>query len=337
MKNAFFALCLLALQPLLAKADLKPYEKSKPNWEVTGTKPAPDLPAGTGQFVVSFVDEDNNPMTDSMAVRHNQVWKFYYPNEKGIIYIGLKEGIYKFEFFSNGEHFTVYTDSILLKERTQVAMTVRYSRAFYPVITEKPVIYFYPEKETQMNVQLTVNGSLGFTYPKYNNGWNFTADTNGVLHMNGNQYDYLFWDGVANINFSNVNMNEGAIVHRDSVAIFFERSLTAMGFTPRERQDFITYWCPQMQNTETSFIQFISQSVYDDAAPLSVTPRPDNVNRVFMIWCDGSRYNKTDLTPQKFTPLNREGFDVLEWGGAHFNPDLIPVLETTGFNYQDKH
>jgi hypothetical protein len=337
MKNALFSLILAILIPQLAKADLTPFEKSAPKWEITGTKPAPYLPAGTGQFAVTFADEDNKPMTDSMAVRHNQMWKFYYPNDKGIIYIGLKEGIYKFEFFCNGDYFTVYTDSILLKERTQVALTVRYFRAYYPVITEKPVIYFYPEKETQMNVQLSVNGSLGFTYPKYNKGWNFSADTNGVLSMNGNQYDYLFWDGEANINFSKLNMNEGAVIHRDSAAVFFERSLTAMGFTPRERQDFITYWCPQMQKTETSFIQFISQDVYDDAAPLSISPKPDNVNRVFMIWCDGARYSHAQLTPQKFTPLNREGFDVLEWGGAHFNPELIPALETTGLDFRNQH
>ena len=40
---------------------------------------------------------------------------------------------------------------------------------------EKPVIYLYPETETEVTVQLDFDGELTCTYPAYDNGWTVTA------------------------------------------------------------------------------------------------------------------------------------------------------------------
>ena len=45
----------------------------------------------------------------------------------------------------------------------------------------KPVIYLYPEEETDVTVQLDFNGTLTTTYPAYNGGWTITAQPDGTL------------------------------------------------------------------------------------------------------------------------------------------------------------
>ena len=37
--------------------------------------------------------------------------------------------------------------------------------------TEKPVIYLYPEEETEVSVTLDYDGTLTATWPTYEDGW----------------------------------------------------------------------------------------------------------------------------------------------------------------------
>ena len=58
----------------------------------------------------------------------------------------------------------------------------------------KPVIYLYPEEETQVTVQLDYAGELTCTYPAYQDGWTVTASPDGTLTDNqGQTYNYLYW------------------------------------------------------------------------------------------------------------------------------------------------
>ena len=60
----------------------------------------------------------------------------------------------------------------------------------------KPVIYLYPEQQTEVAVSLDYDGTLTAAYPAYENGWRVTAEPDGTLHdENGNEYSYLFWEG----------------------------------------------------------------------------------------------------------------------------------------------
>ena len=45
---------------------------------------------------------------------------------------------------------------------------------------EKPVIYLYPEEETEVTVKLDYNGTLTSTYPAYGDGWTVTAQPDGT-------------------------------------------------------------------------------------------------------------------------------------------------------------
>lgn len=60
---------------------------------------------------------------------------------------------------------------------------------------EKPVIYLYPEEETQVHVKLDFNGTVTSVYPAYEGGWDVVAKPDGTLTdpETGREYYCLFW------------------------------------------------------------------------------------------------------------------------------------------------
>ncbi len=264
-------------------------------------------------------------VTDSIKYSHNGVNGILRPDANGIGTVILPYGTTRFQFLYTTNFYEVYSDTINLKGGHVAKFDVLFEDATTEVICDKPVIYVYPDKTMNVAIRLNVQGTLGFTYPavttwfpynKGETGWNFTADPDGTIHMNDKEYDYLFWD--ARIPFSAERPMEttGFVVDRDSLTTFFEKNLTAMGLNAREQQDFITYWCPLMQKYEKSFVHFRFNEDYNSIATINITPKPDNLFRVFMTWEDGSQSKFAKIKPQVIPSVKREGFTVIEWGGS---------------------
>ena len=114
-----------------------------------------------------------------------------------------------------------------------------------PNVCYKPVIYLYPEKETEVSVKLETNGKLTCTYPRYNNGWEITASPDGTLtDRNGKAYNYLYWEGET---FTEYDMSEGFCVKGNDTAEFLEYALGKLGLNRREANEFIVFWLPMME------------------------------------------------------------------------------------------
>ena len=174
----------------------------------------------------------------------------------------------------------------------------------------KPVIYLYPEKEQEVNVKLDLDGKFTFTYPEYNNGWNVTAKPDGTIISDGKEYSYLFWEGL--MPTFKPDFKEGFVVKGSDSAEFLRETLSQMGLTPKEYNEFIVYWAPKLQENEYNKIYFAEHD-YTDEAKLEINPKPDSILRVFMV------YEKADentvLPKQEIKPFERKGFTVVEWGG----------------------
>lgn len=108
----------------------------------------------------------------------------------------------------------------------------------------------------------------------------------------------------------------GYIVKRDSLNEFLESSLTELGFNYRERQEFILFWAPRMMIYESLYIYF-SREEYAQVAHLKITPKPQTLNRILMLW--RASYFGESAEPQKLENPGREGFTVVEWGGVKIN------------------
>lgn len=181
-------------------------------------------------------------------------------------------------------------------------------------LAKKPVIYLYPEAETDVHITLELTESeLSTTYPKYRNGWDVTAYPDGTLQnkADGSHHRYLFWDSV-NCR-TRFDYSKGFCVAGEDTERFLKEKLTESGLTESEMNEFIVYWLPLMEHNAYNLVTF-QEEAYTNSAKLNITPTPDSLLRVFMVYVPLDA--PVDIAPQTFKPFERNGFTVVEWGGT---------------------
>ena len=181
----------------------------------------------------------------------------------------------------------------------------------------KPVIYLYPQRETVVDVKLSLKTSeLSTTYPDYGNGWHVLAKPDGSLLnlADGTHHAYVFWD--SRNDRTHYDFSEGFCVSGKETEAFLKEKLTYMGLTESEMNDFIVYWLPKMEHNNYNLISF-QKDAYAEAAELMVTPKPDSMLRVFMAYVPLEK--PTEVKPQKLITFERNGYTVVEWGGTELS------------------
>ncbi|MDR1101281.1 MAG: S-layer homology domain-containing protein [Clostridiales bacterium] len=176
----------------------------------------------------------------------------------------------------------------------------------------KPIIYLYPTEETEITVTLGKPDELGSTYPKYNGAWHVLAQPNGdLLDLDTNRHLYsLYWEGGQ----VRTELDEGFCVKGGDSIAFLEEKLEILGLSEREANEFIIYWLPLMEANEYNCIKFLSRAEIDEIMPLTITPTPDSVIRVMMVFEGLSA--PVDVREQQLERVTRSGFTVVEWGGT---------------------
>ena len=181
-----------------------------------------------------------------------------------------------------------------------------------PTVAYKPIIYLYPEKQTEVKVVLKNDDLLTTTYPKYNNGWEVTANPDGTLiDKNNREYYGLYWEGINN---TEIDTTKGFIVKGENTITFLENKLNELGLTDKEAEEFIIYWLPKLEKNKYNYIYFASTEEVNKYMPLDITPKPDSLIRVLMYYKPVAK--KTKVEEQKLEKVTRKGFTVIEWGGT---------------------
>lgn len=282
---------------------------------------------------VSSVDHKYFSVSDS-----NGHYAFLIPSKDTSIYV------YK------PHHDEVVTSRLKLTSQHQVEVEFYLTDNIDNIIMDKPVIYLYSDEDgKEVDIALTVNGHLSFTYPNYMDGWSVQANKNGSITHKGKDYPYLFWEGetrkknyttpkVLGHKFANNIQNEsrveeldipqgldfietsgqvnGFAITGDSCISFLEEKLDLLGLNQKEKTDFITFWAPRMVKHNLLLVQFLVDEEYSaNIAEIEVTPKPTSSRRIYMLFkpCDEVPLN---ITEQKFTPFIRKGFTLIEWGGS---------------------
>ncbi|EKD47522.1 MAG: hypothetical protein ACD_66C00021G0001 [uncultured bacterium] len=177
----------------------------------------------------------------------------------------------------------------------------------------KPVIYLYPEVETQIDVTLDLAGGFSYTEPAYENGWSVIASPDGTLVniKDGQVYPYLFWEGKGGMYQAPENY---WVVAQPNVERFLVKTLGKMGLNRQETADFMEFWYPRMQDAAYYQIGFHGTEVMNVLAPMTLSQQPDSVLRILM---DFQELNApAPSNPGTIVPFNRTGFSVVEWGGV---------------------
>ena len=183
-------------------------------------------------------------------------------------------------------------------------------------LSAKPVIYLYPQQETEVRVNLELDGDLTASYPDYGAGWQVVARPDGTLTDpdTGREYYCLFWEGTSRAEY---DLSSGFVVPGADTAAFLEHTLERLGLNQREADEFIIYWLPRMEGNPYNLITFQTRA-YTDAAVLEVDPQPDTVIRVFMAWKPLEEPVEVQEPELEAAP-ERKGFTLVEWGGTELH------------------
>jgi hypothetical protein len=247
---------------------------------------------------------------DGMCQEYNEdvyrLQKFDY-GDSSFTYRAKEEYNNLSSFGSNDFTFTAYFDDGSTKS---VDVTVFYSPGGAEM--GKPVIYLYPEKTQRVSVNVEPTNGISISEPELGDGWEVIASPDGKIYNleDRKAYPYLFWEGFAS-NFE--TPEEGFVVAERNVESFFDKQLRTMGLNKKEVADFKEFWVPYLSGDDYYFITFIDQADFDKYAPLTVSPTPDTVIRVFF---DYKALDKPiKVLEQNFETPKRNGFTVVEWGG----------------------
>ncbi len=178
---------------------------------------------------------------------------------------------------------------------------------------KKPIIYIYPEKETDINIKLLNEELLTTSYPRYNNNWDIKAYPDGTLIDNKtNKKLYaLYWEGIDN---NKIVEEEGFIIEGKETSTFLEEKLSLLGLNYKEQEEFIIYWLPKLENNKYNYIRFERIEEINNYMPLEINPKPDTLIRIIMDYKPLDK--KINIKKQELKPVTRKGFTVVEWGGT---------------------
>lgn len=184
-----------------------------------------------------------------------------------------------------------------------------------PEIAYKPILYLYPEKETNIKVNFAKEDYLTTTYPKFNKEWNVVAKSNGDLYdEQGNYYYALYWEEKE---YSKINFSEGFYVSSNNAVNFLEEKLTILGLNPKERNEFIMYWLPILEKNKHNLIYFELTEELQKQNEIIITPQPDTLIRIRM---HVKKVNEeTNIKEQQLVKKGRMGYTAIEWGGVIYN------------------
>ena len=184
----------------------------------------------------------------------------------------------------------------------------------YSKVAEKPIIYLYPEEETNIEVKLGKKENITCSYPKYENGWKVVANPNGDLKYieNGKNLYALYYE--AKTEKENKVEKEGFVVKGEDSAKFLEEKLEILGLNERESEEFIVYWLPKLEANKYNYIRFLNKEEIDENMPLEIEPKPDTQIRILMTFKGLNKEIKVE--EQQLTRVERKGYTVVEWGGS---------------------
>lgn len=182
------------------------------------------------------------------------------------------------------------------------------------VEVKKPNIYLYPETKTQITVTFDRPELLTVSDPLYGDGWTVTAHPDGTLEDAGGKYGFLFYESLADPSI--FRLDEGFVVKAEQREQTYRRVLEAYGFNEQEILDFIEYWTDYLEpGVDYVMYPLLTEGV-DAEMPVRFSVQPDNI---FRLWFGFVRYEGGAVPEPEIVPMDRSGFEAVEWGGAVLN------------------
>ena len=184
---------------------------------------------------------------------------------------------------------------------------------------DKPIIYLYPQEDTDITVNLQYSNNITVSYPKYNPniGWHVLAKPDGnLIDLSTKKNLYSLYYESKSVIKPKIE-KDGFVIKGSDASSFLEEKLAVLGLNERESEEFIIYWLPKLEHNKYNYIRFATIDEINNNMPLSINPNPDTLIRVLMTY---KGLNKPiNVEEQKLDTPKRNGFVVVEWGGTMIN------------------
>lgn len=176
----------------------------------------------------------------------------------------------------------------------------------HEVYLRAPYIYLYPERQTDItvNLQFLQGGGVTESDPPYNDGWQVNVTPDGTID---DRYDYLFYEGKLP---DLPAPQSGWLVSGDNLQANIAELLSSLGFNENETKDFTDYWVPVIEDSPYYAFFYLDP---ESLVGLNISPEPVNVLRVFFIISPLDRPISLPA-PELQLLLSRDGFTAVEWG-----------------------
>ena len=176
---------------------------------------------------------------------------------------------------------------------------------------EKPAVYLYPQEDSLINVQLSINGKITQTIPKYGKGWNVFVSKEGIID---GEYDYLFYE--ADLNKLRLPKT-GWVVSYNDLNKWFDINLLKLGLNEKEKAQFKEYWMGRLPKANYYEIKILENNFLKENMDLLITPAPNTLIRLNFYFKPLNE--KKSMTEPTIRTPQRKGFTVVEWGGMVAN------------------
>lgn len=193
----------------------------------------------------------------------------------------------------------------------------------------KPLVYVYDteKRENTLRVDFPQGGAFTKILPSFTwgNTWEFRADSHSKIQVQDESKtnEYLYYSAKVPNYLYNQN---GWQIYGHDIRAFFEEKLDIIGFTPKEKKDFIEYWVSEFESDTLYFVSFKFDSALDPYVTLDFREKPISQMRVLLeaypletppkkeyLWPNTSdRFDNRILK----TFVRSGEYDVFEWGGT---------------------
>lgn len=176
----------------------------------------------------------------------------------------------------------------------------------------KPNIYLYPTEEADVEVRFKNPELLTTVIPEYKDSWQATAQPDGSLTVDGEEYGFLFYESDTSSQY--MQRNEGWIIEPETKEQQLSEIAAQYAFNKQETEDFVTFWCARLEN-DISYIMYPQHTETIDALmPVDISPAPNSIFRVWFLF-DPITGDIVSPPEPETEPIVRSGFTVTEWGG----------------------
>ena len=177
---------------------------------------------------------------------------------------------------------------------------------------KKPILYLYPKTDTDVTVSFAHPERLTTSYPKFDGSWKVRATPEGLLtDESGNKFYALYWEAESNYR---PDQSTAFYVEKDDAIDFLQDKLSEIGLNDHERNEFMLYWLPILEENEKSLVRFAYTEELQVDNAVNISPAPDSFLRVH-IYVEKVNANP-DLPEPTLLRFERKGFTAVEWGGV---------------------